>query len=85
MQSRYADLLQADDAIKSFQCNVPLETCDAGDGFTMFIGCTVLTKDVIVDNQALINYIQSLPEGALAEKYSNPYGEGRITFVNADE
>ena len=34
MQSRYADLLQADDAIKSFQCNVPLETCDAGDGFT---------------------------------------------------
>ena len=34
MQSRYADLLQADDSVKTFRCNVPLESCDAGDGFT---------------------------------------------------
>lgn len=34
MQSRYADLLQADQSVKSFQCNVPLDSCDAGEGFT---------------------------------------------------
>lgn len=34
MQSRYADLLQADDLVKSFQCNVLLESCAAGEGFT---------------------------------------------------
>lgn len=34
MQSRYADLLQTDDSVKTFRCNVPLESCDAGDGFT---------------------------------------------------
>lgn len=34
MQSRYADLLQTDDSVKAFRCNVPLESCDAGDGFT---------------------------------------------------
>lgn len=34
MQSRFADLLQADDSVKSFQCNVPLDPCDAGEGFT---------------------------------------------------
>ena len=34
MQSRFADLLQAADSVRSFQCNVPLESCDAGDGFT---------------------------------------------------
>lgn len=34
MQSRYADLLQADQSVKSFLCNIPLDPCDAGDGFT---------------------------------------------------
>lgn len=34
MQSRFADLLQADDSVKSFRCNVPLDSCDAGEGFT---------------------------------------------------
>lgn len=34
MQSRFADLLQADDSVKSFCCNVPLDSCDAGEGFT---------------------------------------------------
>ena len=34
MQSRFADLLQADDSVKTFLCNVMLESCDVGDGFT---------------------------------------------------
>ena len=34
MQSRFADLLQADQTVKSFQCNVPLESCAAGEGLT---------------------------------------------------
>ena len=34
MQSRYADLLQADQSVKSFLCNIPLDPCDAGEGFT---------------------------------------------------
>jgi len=48
MQSRYADLLQADNSVKSFQCNVPLESCAAGDGFTTDFVVTKTDDTVMV-------------------------------------
>lgn len=48
MQSRYADLLQADDSVKSFQCNVPLDSCDVGEGFTTDFVATKADDSVMV-------------------------------------
>ena len=48
MQSRYADLLQEDDSVKSFLCNIPLDPCDAGDGFTTDFVVTKTDDSVMV-------------------------------------
>ena len=54
---------------------------NAGDGFTMFQGCTLLQDEVMLDNQVLINYITQTLGGVVGEAYANPYGEGRIVAV----
>ena len=48
MQSRYVDLLQADESVKSFRCNVPLESCAVGDGFTTDFVITKTDDTVMV-------------------------------------
>lgn len=41
---------------------------------------TVLAKDVTFDNQAIVDYLETLPNQTITEeKYGNPEGEGRIT------
>ena len=62
-------------------CGQDYMVLSGGDGYRMFSDCNVLMKDIIVDHQALIQYAQSLPEGAITERYSNPYGDGRIVSV----
>ncbi len=57
---------------------------DAGDGYTMFKGCTVLQEAVKLDNQVLIDYITGTLGGVVGEGYENPYGQGRIVSVNAE-
>lgn len=55
---------------------------DGGSGMTMFNDntVTVLAKDVTVDNQAIVDYLEILPNQTITEeKYGNPEGEGRIT------
>ena len=58
---------------------------DMGDGFAMFgPNITILEDSGKLDNQVLIDYIQSMPEvdGVhQVEGYENPEGEGRITIV----
>ena len=63
-------------------CGVNFTLLSGGDGYSMFKDAKVLMKDIVLDNQALIEYLQSLDENTIAEKYSNPYGEGRIVSVN---
>ena len=48
MQSKFADMLQSDDTVKSFRCNVPLESCDAGEGFTTDFFVTKADDTVMV-------------------------------------
>ena len=58
---------------------------DQGDGYTMFKGCTVLQDSVKLDNQVLIDYITQTLGGVVGEGYDNPYGQGRMVSVGAEE
>ena len=53
----------------------------AGDGMSMFQGCTLLQDSVMIDNQVLINYIVDVLGGVVGEDYADPYGQGRITVI----
>ena len=57
-----------------------------GDGYTMFKGAGVVQADCGIDQDLLIRYLQEDLGGVIpAELYGNPYGEGRIRFVTAEE
>ncbi len=54
---------------------------NAVDGFTMFRDNPLLLEDVMLDNQALINYITQALGGTVGEGYEDPHGQGRIVAV----
>ena len=56
-----------------------------GDGYTMFDGCKVLQESVKLDNQVLIDYITQTLGGVVSDGYEEPYGQGRIVSVGAEE
>ena len=51
-----------------------------GDGYTMFAESNVINNSVILDLQALINYLTDTLGGDIGEQYSDPYGQGRIVI-----
>lgn len=60
--------------------NYMLLSC--GDGMTMFKDCNVVAREIMVDNQMLIEYITDNLGGTVGEEYSDPKGSGRITIVS---
>ncbi len=56
-----------------------------GDGYTMFEGCNVLQESVKLDNQVLIDYITQTLGGVVSDGYDQPYGQGRIVSVGAEQ
>ena len=50
----------------------------------MFMDNTLLQDSVMIDNQVLINYIVEKLGGTVGDDYSDPYGQGRITIIEAD-
>lgn len=56
-----------------------------GDGFSMFSDCNMPLDEIVLDNQALIRFIADDLKGVVGEEYANPYGQGRITIINADK
>ena len=58
---------------------------DAGNGFTMFKGSKILQDQVMLDNQMLRDYLKKALGGTVGEQYWNPYGEGRIVAIDAEE
>lgn len=52
-----------------------------GDGYSMFADNDFLLDSIMLDNQALINYIVDGLGGVVGEAYADPYGEGRINFI----
>ncbi|MCR5200051.1 MAG: bifunctional metallophosphatase/5'-nucleotidase [Saccharofermentans sp.] len=53
---------------------------DEGDGFTMFAEGEIINDSVILDLQALINYLTETLGGEIGEQYADPYGQGRIVI-----
>ena len=57
-----------------------------GDGYTMFYKkSTVLDKGALLDHEVVINYIVDVLGGNVGSQYLDPYGEGRITFIQKGE
>lgn len=56
-----------------------LLTC--GDGMSMFSGCNIVARELMLDNQALIGYLTEDLGGTVGAEYSDPRGSGRITVV----
>ena len=54
---------------------------DAGGGLNMFTDCPLILEDIMLDNQALITYIEEGLGGVIGEEYANPYGQERIVAV----
>ena len=52
----------------------------AGDGMTMFAGAKILKDEVMVDVDALSDYINTYLDGNVGAEYANPLGQGRITI-----
>lgn len=57
---------------------------NGGDGFNMFQNCNMPLEDIMLDNQALIQYITEDLGGTVGDEYADPYGEGRIVIVEED-
>lgn len=53
-----------------------------GDGYTLFADNKVLAKDVMPLLEVLVRYIRENLNGHIGEEYADPYGQGRITFLN---
>ena len=51
---------------------------EQGDGFTMFSEKDVV-RTVMLDNEAVMKYIEETLGGVVGEQYADPYGSGRIT------
>ncbi|MBP5604596.1 MAG: 5'-nucleotidase C-terminal domain-containing protein, partial [Ruminiclostridium sp.] len=56
---------------------------NGGDGWILSGKCKILRDDIMTDSEVLSVYIRDNLEGVIPEKYSAPYGEGRIKTVNA--
>ncbi len=58
---------------------------DYGDGYAMFAGSPVLQESIKPDIQALIDYITDTLGGVVVAEYADPYGQGRIVAVEAEQ
>ncbi len=56
-----------------------------GGGQTAFDGAAVLQKDVMLDNQILIDYVKDTLGGNIGAEYADPYGQGRISIIGSEE
>lgn len=55
-----------------------------GGGFNMFKDAKMIQDCVMLDYQVIINYITDVLGGVIGEEYEEPYGEGRITIIEAE-
>jgi 2',3'-cyclic-nucleotide 2'-phosphodiesterase (5'-nucleotidase family) len=58
---------------------------DSGDGYAMFAGSPVLQEPGKPDIQVLIDYISGTLGGVIGAEYADPYGQGRIVAVEAEQ
>ena len=53
---------------------------ECGDGMSMFKDAEVILENVIIDNQALIDYMTEDLGGRIGQEYASPQGLGRIAI-----
>ena len=59
---------------------------EGGDGFVMFKDDEFVQVDEVVpDNEVLISYIRDTLGGTVGADYVDPYGQGRIIFIQKGE
>lgn len=58
---------------------------ECGDGMSMFKDATVLLENVMIDNQALIDYMTEDLGGRIGREYASPEGQGRIVMAARQE
>ncbi len=56
---------------------------NSGSGCSIFTDNTLLQDCVMLDSQVLIDYIVDTLGGTVGDEYSDPYGQGRITIIEA--
>lgn len=54
-----------------------------GDGYTMFQDCNIVEDEVMLDNEALIHYIQEKLNGVIGADYREVGGQGRIHIAQS--
>lgn len=54
---------------------------NGGDGFNMFQDCKMPLENIMLDNQALIQYITEDLGGNVGEEYADPNSNTRITIL----
>ncbi len=54
---------------------------NGGDGINVFANNALVLDKIMLDNQALIQYITENLGGTVGAAYADPYGQGRILFV----
>lgn len=58
---------------------------EGGSGFNMFMDNPLLQDCTMLDNQLLIDYITDHLGGNIGSEYADPYGEGRIRAIGAEQ
>ena len=56
---------------------------DGGEGMNMFLDCEFLPGTDSTDIQLLIDYLTDTLGGEVSEDYADPYGQGRLTIIEA--
>ena len=60
-------------------------TLQNNSGFNGFEGARILNPNLNLDCLCLIDYIQHTLDGVIGGKYMDPYGDGRIRVIGAEE
>lgn len=55
----------------------------AGNGYTMFKGSKLLLDETMLDSELFADFIMNDLGGTVGKEYADPYGDGRITFIEA--
>ncbi len=56
---------------------------NGGDGYIFTGKCNIVRDNVMSDSDLIAAYIRDYLGGVIPEKYSDPYGEGRIKIINS--
>ena len=62
-----------------FQQGRDCRSIEGGDGFTMFKDAELLSRTMLVDNEAVMQYIEENLGGVIPESYLHPQGRMIIT------